>query len=116
MFYELSSINNTFIPELRQHLQHVDANLLRIIVQTSADDAEAVRRQDAAMQLVDLVLLILLIFLIRYLPHGNLCTSPKRFDQFASISINADGLLFNLPRAKGFIEIKAGIGCLCIFL
>ena len=53
-------------------------------------------------------------------PHkvydGNLCTLPKRFDQFASISINADGLLFNLPRAKGFIEIKAGIGCLCIFL
>ena len=67
-------------------------------------------------ELVRLVLLILLIFLIRYLPHGNLCTSPKRFDQFASISINADGLLFNLPRAKGFIEIKAGIGCLCIFL
>ena len=58
------SFHNSFIPELGHHLQHVDANLLRIIVQTSADDAEAVRRQDAAMQLVDLVLLILLIFFI----------------------------------------------------
>ena len=33
---------NTFIPELRQHLQHVDADLLRIIVQTGTDDTEAV--------------------------------------------------------------------------
>ena len=67
-----SSFHNSFIPELGQHLQHVDADLLRIIIQTGADDAETVRRQDAAMQLVGLILLILLIFFIRYLLHAKL--------------------------------------------
>ena len=63
------------IPELCQHLQHVYANLLRIVVQTGADDAEAIRCQYPAMQLVSLVLLVLLIFLVRYLLHGNLRSS-----------------------------------------
>jgi len=63
------SFYDTFIPELCQHLQHVDADLLRIIVQTSAYDAETVRGQYPAMQFVGLVLLVLLIFLIRYLLH-----------------------------------------------
>ena len=58
---------HTFIPELGQHLQHVDADLLRIIIQPCTDDTETVRRQNAAMQLVGLVLLVLLIFFIRYL-------------------------------------------------
>ena len=40
------------LPELGQHLQHVDADLLWIIVLTGADDAEAVRRQYPAMQLI----------------------------------------------------------------
>ena len=66
------SFHNSFIPELGQHLQHVDADLLRIIIQTGADDAEAVRCQYPAMQLVVLVLLVLLIFLIRYLLHDSL--------------------------------------------
>ena len=62
----LTSINSdlfhySFIPELGQHLQHVDADLLGIIVQTGADDAEAVRCQYPAMQLVGLVLLVFLI-------------------------------------------------------
>ena len=64
--------NDSFIPELGQHLQHVDADLLRIIIQTGADDAEAVRCQYPAMQLVGLVLLVLLIFLIRNLFHAKL--------------------------------------------
>ena len=62
----LCLVSESFIPELRQHLQYMDADLLRIIVQTSADDAEAVRCQYPPMQLVGLVLLVLLIFLIRY--------------------------------------------------
>ena len=45
----------------------MDADLLWIIIQTGADDAEAIWRQDTAMQLIGLVLLVLLIFLIRYL-------------------------------------------------
>ena len=61
IFYELSSINDSFTPELGQHLRHVDANLLRIIVQTGTDEAEAIRCQYPAMQLVGLVLLVLLI-------------------------------------------------------
>ena len=60
------------LSELRQHLQHVDADLLRVIIQPSADDAKAGRRQDAAMQLVGLILLVLFIFLIRYLLHADL--------------------------------------------
>ena len=68
---------HTFIPELGQHLQHVDANLFRIIIQTGADDAEAVWRQDAAMQLVCLILLVLLLFLIRYLLHLGLRSSRQ---------------------------------------
>ena len=67
MFYELSSINNTFIPEFGKHLQHMNADLLRIVIQTGADDTEAVWCQYPTMQLVGLVLLVLLIFLIRYL-------------------------------------------------
>ena len=35
--------NDSFIPELGQHLQHVDADLLWVIIQTSTDDAKAVR-------------------------------------------------------------------------
>ena len=66
------SFYNSFIPELGQHLQHVLADLLRIIIQTGADDAEAIRRQYPAMQLVGLVLLVLLIFLIRNLLHDDL--------------------------------------------
>ena len=61
-----------FVSELGQHLQHVDADLLRIVIQTGADDAEAVRCQYPAMQLVGLVLLVLLIFLIGYLLHDDL--------------------------------------------
>ena len=66
------SFHNSFIPELGHHLQHVDANLLRIIVQTGADDPEAVRCQDPAMQLVALVLLVGFIFLICDLLHSVL--------------------------------------------
>ena len=69
------SVYDSLIPELCQHLQHVYANLLRIVVQTGADDAEAIRCQYPAMQLVSLVLLVLLIFLVRYLLHGNLRSS-----------------------------------------
>ncbi len=77
IFYELSSINDSFIPELIQHLRHVDANLLRIIVQTGTDEAEAIRCQYPAMQLVVLVLLIFLILLIRYLLHyGKFSIKP----------------------------------------
>ena len=49
-----------------------NTDLLRIIIQTGTDDAEAVRGQYPAMQLVDLVLLVLLIFVIRYLLHDDL--------------------------------------------
>ncbi len=41
-----------FTSELRPHLQHMDADLLRIVIQTSADDAKAVRCQYPAMKLV----------------------------------------------------------------
>ena len=58
------SFYDSFIPELGQHLQHVDADLLRIIIKTGADDTKAIRRQYPSMQLVGLVLLILLIFFI----------------------------------------------------
>ena len=57
------NVEEAFTPELRQHLQHVDADLLRIIVQTGADDTEAIRCQYPTMQLVGLVLLVLLIFI-----------------------------------------------------
>ena len=60
----IALFHDSFISELRQHLQHVDADLFRVIVQPSADDTQSVRCQDAAMQLVGLVLLILLIFFI----------------------------------------------------
>ena len=50
----------------------MDADLLRIIIKTGADDAEAVRGQYPAMQLVGLVLLVLFIFLILYLLHLGL--------------------------------------------
>ena len=59
--------HNTFIPELGQHLQHVDADLLRIIIQPCTYDAKAVRCQDATMQPVCLILLVLFVFFIRYL-------------------------------------------------
>ena len=36
---------DSFIPELGQHLQHVDADLLRIIIQPCADDAKTVQCQ-----------------------------------------------------------------------
>jgi hypothetical protein len=61
---------DTLTSELRQHLQHMDTDLLRIVVQTGADDTKAVLCQYPAMQRVSLVLLVLLIFLIRYLLHG----------------------------------------------
>ena len=76
MLYDLSSIYKTFTSELGQHLQHVLADLLWIIIQTGADDAEAARCQYPAMQLIGLVLLVLLIFLIGYLLQGNLWLSP----------------------------------------
>ena len=66
------SFHDSFIPELRQHLQHMDADLLRIVIQTGADDTEAVWCQYPTMQLVGLVLLVLLIFLIRNLFHAKL--------------------------------------------
>lgn len=72
MFYELSSFHNSFISELGQHLQHVLADLLRIIIQTGTDDTEAVRCQYPAMQLVGLVSLLSFIFFIRYLLHDIL--------------------------------------------
>ena len=61
----------------------MNADLLRIIVQTSADDAEAVRRQDAAMQLIGLVLLVLLIFFIRNLFDVDL----RSFQQLEFVSL-----------------------------
>ena len=57
-------LHKSFTPELRQHLQHVLADLFRIIVKAGADDPESVRRQGSAMQLVGQVLLVLLIFLV----------------------------------------------------
>ncbi|MDO4867335.1 MAG: hypothetical protein Q4C10_12365 [Clostridia bacterium] len=75
LFVFNNNVEEAFIPEFGQHLQHVNTNLLRIIVQTGADDAEAVRCQYPPMQLVGLVLLVLLIFLIRYLLHGDLRSS-----------------------------------------
>ena len=69
--------NDSFIPELGQHLQHVDADLLWVIIQTSTDGAKAVRCQYPTMQLVGLVLLVLLIFLIRYLLHDSLRSSRE---------------------------------------
>ncbi len=57
--------NDSFIPELDQHLQHTDTDLFRIVVHTGADGAEAVWCQYSAIQLIGLVLLILLIFFIR---------------------------------------------------
>lgn len=48
------------------------SDLFRIVVQTGADDAEAVRCQKPAMQLIRLVLPVPLIFLIRYLLYSNL--------------------------------------------
>lgn len=48
------------------------SDLFRIVVQTGADDAEAVRCQNPAMQLIRLVLPVPLIFLIRYLLYSNL--------------------------------------------
>ena len=53
------------------------ADLLRIKIQTCADDAEAVRCQYPAMQLVGLVLLVFLIFLIRYLLRDSLRSSRE---------------------------------------
>ena len=71
------SLYDSSIPELRQHLQHVNTNLLRIIIQTGADDAEPIRSQYPAMQLVGLVLLVPLIVFIGYLLHGNLPSSSQ---------------------------------------
>ena len=59
-----SLFNDTFIPELRHHLQHVNADLPRIIIKPGADYTEAIWRQYPAMQSVGLILLVLLIFLI----------------------------------------------------
>ena len=58
------NVEEAFIPELGQHLQHVDADLLWVITQTGTDDAEAIRCQNPAMQPVGLILLVFLIFLI----------------------------------------------------
>lgn len=52
--------NDSFISELGQHLQYVNTDLLRIMIQTGADNADAVRQQYPAMQLVGLVMLVLL--------------------------------------------------------
>ena len=49
------SFYDSFIPELGEHLQHVNTYLLWVVIQTSTDDAEAIRCQDTAMQLVGLV-------------------------------------------------------------
>ena len=64
------SFYDTFIPELGQHLQHVNADLLRIIIETSADDTKAVGRQDFALYLVALIPPELIIFFVRYLLHS----------------------------------------------
>jgi len=56
--------HDSLTPELGQHLQHVDADLLRIVVQPRTYYSEAVRRQDAAMQFVYLIPLVLLISVI----------------------------------------------------
>ena len=45
------NIEETFIPELGQHLKHMDADLLRIIIQAGADNAETIWRQNSAIQL-----------------------------------------------------------------
>ena len=52
------------------------ADLFWIIVETGADDTETIRCQYPAMHLIGLVLLVLLIFLIQYLLHGNLSLFP----------------------------------------
>ena len=70
-------LHDSFILELGQRLQHVDADLLWIIVQTGTDEPKPIQCQDPAMQLVGLVLLVLLIFLIRYLFHGDLPSSSQ---------------------------------------
>jgi hypothetical protein len=70
-------VYNPFAPELRQHLQPMLGDLFGITVNAGADDPEPVRRQNSAVQLVGQVLLILLIFLDRYLLHGNLRLSWK---------------------------------------
>ena len=41
--------HDSLIPEFCQHIQHVDADLLRIVVQTGTDEAEAIRCQYPAM-------------------------------------------------------------------
>ena len=51
-------VHNSYIIELGQYLQNVEADPLRIIVQSRRDDAEAVWRQDMAIQLVRPVLLM----------------------------------------------------------
>ena len=46
------NVEKTFIPEFVQHLRHMDGAFLRIIIQASADDAEAFWGQDTSMHLV----------------------------------------------------------------
>ena len=69
-------IHDSFIPELGKHLQHMLSDSFRVIIESGTDNSQTVRRQYPAMQLVGLVLLILLIFLIRYLLQAKL-TPPR---------------------------------------
>ena len=77
--------HDSFTPELCQHLQHVDADLLWIIIQTGADDAETIRCQNPAMQLVVQVLLVFLIFLIQYLLHTIDLSSFRTFSKLLHV-------------------------------
>ena len=48
------------------------SDLLGIIIQASAENAEAIRCQDPSVQHVGLVLLVGFILFVRNLLHGNL--------------------------------------------
>ncbi|MBQ9327383.1 MAG: hypothetical protein IJ225_02455 [Solobacterium sp.] len=66
------SFHDSFISKPGRHLQHVDADLLWIIIQTDAENTWPIRYQYPTIQLVGLVLLVLLIFLVGYRLHNYL--------------------------------------------
>jgi len=45
-------IKEPLVPELYRHFRHILSDLLRIMIRTGANGAEAVRRQDPAVQFV----------------------------------------------------------------
>ena len=64
-------VHNSYIIELGQYLQNVEADPLRIIVQSRRDDAEAVWRQDMAIQLVRPALLMVDTFMSEDAPFES---------------------------------------------